>query len=85
MMLLEPRKPRELVANFDYSMSVGGELACPFAHFEGDTYSLGSKKKPYSPSYTTGTSLYSAASRDVSWICAKTQAFDHYSISGQFN
>lgn len=44
-MLLEPRKPGELVADFDYSMSTDEELVCPFAHFEGGTLLIGLEKE----------------------------------------
>lgn len=71
-MLLEARESRELVADFDHPMSIGEDLArdSNFSDIgsEGTAYSLGSKKKPYSPSYTTGIFLYLATSSGVSWI-----------------
>ena len=71
-MLLETRESRELVADIDHPMSIDEYLAhgsdLPDVGPGGTAYSLGSKKKPYSPSYTTGMFLYLATSSGVSWI-----------------
>lgn len=69
LMLFEAREARKLVADLDGTVPAGKYLACvpPFG-VSAAAYSLGSKKNPYSPSYTTGMFLYSAASSGVNWI-----------------
>lgn len=69
-MRLEARESREFVTDFDHPMSIDEDLARGSDSSgigSGRTaYSLGSKKKPYSPSYTTGIFLYLATSSGVS-------------------
>lgn len=77
-MLLEARESGELVADFNNPVPIDKDLARGSVFSDIGlrriTYSLGSKKKPYSPSYTTGVFLYLATSSDVSWIWANTHA-----------
>jgi len=61
---LETGETREFVAVFDHPMPI-------VSHWHlGGTYSLGSKKNPISPLYTTGESLNSLASSGDSCIWA---------------